>query len=72
MGVRRVAVNELRKPFLPVENGGGSDKESAYNSGDMGSIPGSGSSPRERNTHSDILAWRIPMTEEPGGKQSLG
>ena len=23
-------------------------------------------------THSRILAWRIPWTEEPGGIQSLG
>ena len=23
-------------------------------------------------THSSILAWRIPWTEEPGGTQSLG
>jgi len=23
-------------------------------------------------THSSILAWRIPWTEEPGGVQSLG
>ena len=23
-------------------------------------------------THSSILAWRIPRTEEPGGRQSLG
>ena len=23
-------------------------------------------------THSGILAWRIPWTEEPGGLQSLG
>ena len=23
-------------------------------------------------THSGILAWRIPGTEEPGGLQSLG
>ena len=23
-------------------------------------------------THSSILAWRIPRTEEPGGLQSLG
>ena len=23
-------------------------------------------------THSDILAWRIPWTEEPGGLQSMG
>ena len=23
-------------------------------------------------THSSILAWRIPQTEEPGGLQSMG
>ena len=23
-------------------------------------------------THSSILAWRIPCTEEPGGLQSMG
>ena len=23
-------------------------------------------------THSSILAWRVPWTEEPGGLQSLG
>ena len=23
-------------------------------------------------THSNILAWRIPLTEEPGGLQSTG
>ena len=23
-------------------------------------------------THSSVLAWRIPWTEEPGGLQSLG
>ena len=23
-------------------------------------------------THSSILAWRIPWTEEPGGMQSMG
>ena len=23
-------------------------------------------------THSGILAWRIPRTEEPGGLQSMG
>ena len=26
----------------------------------------------EMTTHSRILAWRIPWTEEPGGLQSLG
>ena len=26
----------------------------------------------DMETHSSILAWRIPWTEEPGGLQSLG
>ena len=40
--------------------------------GDTGSIPGSGRSPEEEmGTHSSILAWRIPWTEEPGGPQSM-
>ena len=26
----------------------------------------------EMATHSSILAWRIPLTEEPGGLQSIG
>ena len=26
----------------------------------------------EMATHSSILAWKIPQTEEPGGPQSLG
>ena len=26
----------------------------------------------EMATHSNILAWRIPWTEEPGGLQSMG
>ena len=26
---------------------------------------------REMATHSSILAWRIPWTEEPGGLQSI-
>ena len=26
----------------------------------------------EMTTHSSILAWRIPRTEEPGGLQSTG
>ena len=90
-----------------------SGKESTYNAGDPGSIPGSGRSPGEgtgyplqyslaslvvqlvknlpamwetwvqslgwedplekgKATHSSILAWRIPWTEEPGGQQSMG
>ena len=27
---------------------------------------------KEMATHSSILAWRIPWTEQPGGLQSMG
>ena len=27
---------------------------------------------KEMATHSSILAWEIPWTEEPGGLQSIG
>ena len=52
-----------------------SGKESVCNygdAGDAGSVPGSGRFPEEdMATHSSILAWRIPGTEEPGGLQSM-
>ena len=53
---------------------GSSDgKASSYNEGDLGSIPGLGRSlEKEMATHSSILAWRIPWTEEPGRLQSTG
>ena len=43
------------------------------NTGDLGSIPGQ-ENPLEKEmaTHSSILGWRIPWTEEPGGLQSMG
>ena len=38
-----------------------------------GSIPGLGKSlEEEMATHSSILAWEIPWTEQSGGLQSLG
>ena len=53
--------------------GGLVGKESVCNTGDLGLIAGSGRSPGEGNgTHSNILAWEIPRTEEPGGLQSMG
>ena len=40
---------------------------------DAGSISGLGRSPGGGNTtHSSILAWRIPWTEDPGRLQSTG
>ena len=51
----------------------GSDgKESACNTEDPGSIPGGRSPGLGNATHSYILAWRIPCTEEPDGLQSMG
>ena len=53
--------------------GGSNSKESTSNAGDLGSVSGSGRSlERRMDTHSGILAWRIPWTEEPGGLWSLG
>ena len=54
------------------EQMGSDGKEAVCNAGDAGLIPGSGRSPGEgMATHSSILAWRIPWTEEPGGLQSV-
>ena len=53
---------------------GGSDrKESACSVGDHVQSLGQ-KDPLENGmaTHSSILAWRIPWTEEPGGLQSMG
>ena len=52
---------------------GSDSKEFARNAGDLGSIPG-GKDPLEKEmvTHSSILAWRIPRTEELGKLQSIG
>ena len=48
---------------LPVSGG---------DAGDMGLTPGSGRSPGGGNgMHSNILAWKSPWTEEPGGLQVL-
>ena len=48
-------------------------KNPPANAGDKGSIPGSGGSVEKgMATHSSILAWRIPWTEEAGGLQSMG
>ena len=53
--------------------GGSVVKNPHANAGDLGSIPGLGRSPEKgMATHSSILAWRIPWTEEPGGLQSMG
>ena len=53
--------------------GGSDSKESAYNAEDRVQSLGQ-EDPLEKGmaTHSSILAWRIPWTEEPAGPQSIG
>ena len=47
-------------------------KNPSAKAGDTGSIPGLGRPlEKEMTTHSSILVWRIPWTEEPGGLQSM-
>ena len=66
-------MDRLPTPVFLGFPGDSAGKESAYNAGDLGLIPGLGRSLGEGNaTHSRILAWRIPWTEEPGGLQSVG
>ena len=54
---------------IPTSFPVGSDgKESACNAGDLGSIPSPGRSPgKGMATHSSILAWEIPWTQESTG-----
>ena len=53
--------------------GGSHGKESACNAGDPGpSLGWEGPLEKEMATHSSILAWEIPWTEEPGELQSMG
>ena len=69
-------------PFTMLSSGlstlwgfpGGSDgTECACNAGDPVQSLGQGDPlEKEMATHSSILAWRSPRTEEPGGPQSMG
>ena len=56
-------------------SGGSAGEVSACKVGDQGSIPGENlqEDPLEKGmaTHSSILAWRIPWTEEPGRLHSM-
>ena len=58
------SVNASKVKNLPADAG---------DIGDAISIPGSGRSPEEgMATHSSILAWEVPRTEEPGRLQFMG
>ena len=54
--------------------GGSDSKESAYNGGDMGLIPGLAKIPWKRAWQPApvFLPGESPWTEEPGGLQSIG
>ena len=63
----------LRLIVICLHPGGSDGKESACSVGDPGLIPGLGRSlEKGMATHSSILAWRIPWTEEPSMLQSMG
>ena len=49
--------------------GGSDSKESASNAGDL---DWEDTLEKEMATHSNIVAWEIPWTEEPGRLQSMG
>ena len=53
-----------------------SGKESTCNAGDLGDVSSvcglEDPLEEEMATHSSVLAWRIPWTEESGGLQSVG
>ena len=53
--------------------GGSVVKNPPASAGDLGSILGQEDLlEKGMATHSSILAWRIPWTEEPAGLQSMG
>ena len=53
--------------------GDSNSKESACNAGDpVQSLSWEDPLEKGMTTHSSILAWRIPWTEEPGWLQSVG
>ena len=54
-------------------HGGSDSKESAYNVGDLGSIPGLGRSPGGGHDNPvQYSSLENPWTEESGGLQSMG
>ena len=67
--------NELLRFSNGFSGGSGINRPpaNAGDAGDTGSVLGR-EDPLEKEmaTHSSILAWRIPWTEEPGGLQSMG
>ena len=66
--------DRLPTPVSLGSPGGSDSKESAFNVGDLESIPGLGRSPGGRVWQPTpvFLPGESPWTEEPGGLQSMG
>ena len=65
--IKFLDINVLYNVSVKLGFPDGSDgKESACNAGDLGLMN------KRMATHSSILAWRIPRTEDPVGLQSMG
>jgi len=63
------------KPLLNLLwgfTGGSVVKNPPVNAGDAGDVGQEDHLEEEMTTHSKILAWKIPWTEEPGRLQSMG
>ena len=72
LGAELVAV-ALRDAGFPGGSVVKNPPADAGDAGDADSIPGLGrAQEEEKASHSSILAWEIPGTEEPGGLQSMG
>ena len=65
----RLNINNKAAGFL----GGSAVKSPPAGTGVVGLIPGPEDAlEKTMATHSSILAWEIPWTEEPGGLRSVG
>ena len=76
MGRQEMATRLEQGPFVVGFPGGSvveNPSASTEDTGDAGSIP-DGEDPlgEEMATHSSILAWNIPCTNESGGLQFIG
>ena len=67
---KTVQLYDINYIYFPASSNG---KESAYNAGDLGLIPGSGRSPGEGNGNPlQYSCLENAWTEEPGRLQSMG
>ena len=73
--MRKPRVQDFKHDLTSMKGfpGGSDSKESASDVEDAGSIPGwEDALEKGMATHSGVLGWRIPLTEESGGPESMG